>query len=131
MRRLPPALLASYEQLIVTNLLLSQENSYSEALRRLERGAAPRAVRRAIAFIEDHLDAPVTLADIIAASGVPGRTLLKQFEDQRGTSPMRYLRERRLERAHEPRGVGEGVRATRRLPPGAAHRGDLPPRRPG
>jgi transcriptional regulator GlxA family with amidase domain len=41
------------------------------------------------------------LPDIVAASGIPGRTLLKHFRDFRGTSPMRYLRRARFERVHQ------------------------------
>jgi transcriptional regulator GlxA family with amidase domain len=46
-----------------------------------------------------HLDQPITLADLVSASGVPGRTLLKHFENRWGMSPMRYLRKARLEHA--------------------------------
>src|SRR5215470_16267589 len=39
-----------------------------------------------------HLDSVVTLADIVAASRVPGRTLFKHFNEYRGVSPMGYVR---------------------------------------
>ena len=61
----------------------------------------PADVRRAIEFIEANIDAPIGLPDIVAASGIPGRTLLKHFRDFRGTSPMRYLRQARFERVHQ------------------------------
>jgi AraC-like DNA-binding protein len=96
-----PLLLGMYEQLIITGLLLCQCNTYIDALCRLEKNAAPRDVKRVIDYIQGHLDAPITLADLVAASGVPGRTLLKHFKDHRGTTPMRYLREARLGRARE------------------------------
>ena|SRR5437773_3261164 len=54
-----------------------------------------------IHFIEANIDAPIGLPDIVAASGIPGRTLLKHFRDFRGTSPMRYLRRARFRRVHE------------------------------
>ena len=38
----------------------------------------------------------------VAASGVPGRTLIQHFRDFKGTSPMRYLRNARYERVREP-----------------------------
>lgn len=91
-----PILLGMYEQLIMAGLLLSHCNTYTDALCRLETSRTPRAVKSAIDYIEGHLHAPVTLADIVAASGIPGRTLLKHFQDHRGTSPMRYLRDARL-----------------------------------
>ena len=94
-------LLGMYEQLIVTGLLLCQCNTYTDALNRLEKNAAPRDVKRAIDYMQAHLDAPIMLADLVAASGVPGRTLLKHFNDHRGTTPMRYLRDARLGRVRE------------------------------
>jgi transcriptional regulator GlxA family with amidase domain len=48
-----------------------------------------------------HLDVPIRLADIVRASGVPGRTLFKHFNDCRGISPMRYLRNARLDKVRE------------------------------
>ena len=58
-------------------------------------------IRRAIDYMQSHLHAPVTLADIVAASGIPGRTLLKHFKDWRGVSPMRHLRNVQLAHARQ------------------------------
>ena len=91
----------SFEQFIMTALLLWHPHNYSDALRRLEKPIAPRDVKRAIDYIEAHLDSVVTLADIVAASHVPGRTLFKHFKDYRGASPMRYLRMARLKKVRE------------------------------
>ncbi|MCW5749098.1 MAG: AraC family transcriptional regulator [Alphaproteobacteria bacterium] len=96
-----PILAGMYEQLIITGLLLCQANTYTAALERRAAPAAPHEVQRAIDYMHSRLDAPITLADIVAASGIPGRTLLKHFRDHRGTSPMRYLRQARLARARE------------------------------
>lgn len=96
-----PVMLNMYEQLIVTGLLLGQPNNYTAALQRLENKVAPGDVKRAIDFIEAHLQLPVTLSDIAKASGVPGRTLLEHFKAHRSVSPMRYLRDARLTRARE------------------------------
>ena len=90
-----------FEQFITTALLLSHPHNHSQALERLDKTVAPRGVRRAIDYMQSHLHAPVTLADIIAASGVAGRTLLKHFKDWRGVSPMRYLRNVRLAHARQ------------------------------
>ena len=96
-----PVLLSMYEQLILNNLLLSQPNNYTDRLLRVETKLAPANVRRAIDFIEAHLQMPITLADITTASGVPGRTLLQHFRDHHGTSPIRYMRDARFARARE------------------------------
>jgi AraC-like DNA-binding protein len=96
-----PAAMIMLEQFIFTALLMSHPHNYSAALQRLERPIAPRDVKRAIDYIHAHVDAPITLADIVRASGVPGRTLFKHFNDCRGQSPMRYLRNVRLDKARE------------------------------
>ncbi len=86
-----------FEQVVLTGLLLSQPHNYSQALRSIK-PAAPRDIKRAVDYIEAHLDMPVTMADLVAASQVPGRTLFQHFRDFKGISPMRYLREARFER---------------------------------
>src|SRR4029078_7980976 len=82
-------------------LLLSHPHNYSQALERLDRPVARRDVKRAIDYMQSHLDASITLAGGVAASGVPGRTLFKHFKDWKGVSPMRYLRNIRLAQARE------------------------------
>lgn len=96
-----PLLLSMYEQLILNTLLLTQPNTYTERLQRVGTKLAPVNVRRALDFIESNLQAPITLADITEASGVPGRTLLQHFRYHRGTSPIRYMRDARFARARE------------------------------
>jgi AraC-like DNA-binding protein len=91
----------AFEQFITTALLLSHPHNHSEALRRLDRPMAPRDVKRAIDYMQAHADASVTMADIVAVSGVPGRTLFKHFKDWKGVSPMRHLRNIRLARVRQ------------------------------
>lgn len=64
----------------------------------------PRVLRpgtRAVHLGEGHVDAPVTVADLIEVAGVPGRTLFKHFRDSKGVSPIRYLRNARFRKARE------------------------------
>jgi AraC-like DNA-binding protein len=96
-----PIMAGMYEQLIITGLLLYQPSNYSGALDRDPAPVTPRDVQRAIDYMQGRLDEPITLADIVAASGIPGRTLLKHFRDRHGMSPMRYLRNARLARVRE------------------------------
>jgi len=98
---LNPVTTSTFEQFILTELLLSQPHNYVEALRRRERAIAPRDVKRAIDYMEANLDSAVTLGAIVEAAGVAGRTLLKHFRDARGVSPMRYLRNARFEKVRE------------------------------
>ena len=98
---LNPIMMSMFEQLITTGLLLSHQHNHSAALRGRDRSIAPRDVKRAIDYLQANLDAPVTLADLVAAAGVPGRTLLKHFRDSKGMSPMRYLRNARFLEARQ------------------------------
>ena len=98
---LNPLTMSLFEQLIMTGLLLSHPHNYSDRLNGRTWSIAPRDVKRAIDYMQSRLDAPVTLADLVAASGVPGRTLFQHFRDSKGTSPMRYLRNARFEKVRQ------------------------------
>ncbi|PZE86763.1 AraC family transcriptional regulator [Curtobacterium sp. MCBD17_032] len=55
--------------------------------------AAPSAaVRRAIAYIDDHLREPITAQDIASAARLSQRGLSLAFQRERGQSPMQYVR---------------------------------------
>ena len=51
--------------------------------------------------MEANLTSPIGLAEITAAAGVPGRTLLEHFRRYKGISPMGYLRRARFVRVRE------------------------------
>ena len=98
---LNPITMSMFQQFIMTGLLLSHPHNYLQALRRRARRIAPRDVKRAIDYMEAHLDSAVTLEAIVEASGVAGRTLLKHFRDTKGVSPMRYLCDARFKKVRE------------------------------
>jgi len=91
-----PLIMGQFEQFVMTGLLLAHPHNFSAILRRLERPITPRDVRRAIDYIHGNLRTPITLSDLVAQSGVAGRTLVKHFNEFMGTSPMRYIRNARL-----------------------------------
>ncbi|QUQ68576.1 helix-turn-helix transcriptional regulator [Kutzneria sp. CA-103260] len=62
--------------------------------------AHPDTVRRAVAFIDDHAQADLAVADIAAAIHVSVRTVQLAFRRHLGTTPMGYLRRVRLTHAH-------------------------------
>jgi AraC-like DNA-binding protein len=99
--------LGSLEQFIINELLLSHWHNYSEAIHGRASAVGPRDLRRAIDYMEANLKSPVKLTDIVEASGVPGRTLMKHFEAFRGVSPMQYLRRARLEQVNQELRTGE------------------------
>ena len=61
----------------------------------------PRDIRRVVDYLETHLDSPLTVADLVAASQVAGRTLFQHFRDFTGMSPMRYLRNMRFAKVRD------------------------------
>ena len=98
---LNPITMTAFEQFIMTALLLSHAHNYSNALQRLEKTITPRDVRRAIDYIEAHLDRAITIADLVEATGVAGRSLFIHFKQFKGVSPMRYARNARLSKVHQ------------------------------
>ncbi|MFI7117506.1 helix-turn-helix transcriptional regulator [Amycolatopsis sp. NPDC049868] len=63
--------------------------------------AHPATLRRAIAFIDDHAQLDISVAEIAAAAHVTIRALQYAFRRHRGTTPMGYLRHARLQHAHQ------------------------------
>lgn len=58
---------------------------------------APQIVKRLDAFLREHLDQPIHLAQLCDATGVSERSLRNACHAVCGTSPKRYLTRRRLE----------------------------------
>jgi AraC-like DNA-binding protein len=63
--------------------------------------AAPSAVRRATAFIDDHAGEPIGLAEIAAAARLSPRAVQDAFRRHLETTPMTHLRQVRLRRAQQ------------------------------
>ena len=61
--------------------------------------AAPAAIRRAQAYIDENAGSPLSVAEIAAASSLTVRALQYAFRRHLGMTPMNYLRRTRLERA--------------------------------
>jgi transcriptional regulator GlxA family with amidase domain len=63
--------------------------------------AGSRATRRAVAYMEQHLQSPISIADVAIAAGVSTRALQSSFQRQFGVTPSHYLRGLRLRAARE------------------------------
>ena len=99
--RWSPTTLMDFSEFVLTSLLLYHPHNYSDALRRSARMVTPRDIRHAVDYLEAHLDSPLTVADLVAASQVAGRTLFLHFRDFTGMSPMRYLRNLRFAKVRD------------------------------
>ncbi|WP_426569915.1 helix-turn-helix transcriptional regulator [Streptomyces canus] len=62
--------------------------------------ARPATLRRALAYIDDHADEPLTVADIAEAAHVTVRALQYAFRRHMETTPLAHLRRVRLSHAH-------------------------------
>jgi AraC-like DNA-binding protein len=71
---------------------------------------SPATVRRATAYIEAHADVPLTLSDIADGAGIHARALQYAFRRHLDTTPLGYLRQVRLERAHRDLQVADPSR---------------------
>jgi AraC-like DNA-binding protein len=97
----PPVLAAEIEHSIMTTLLLSQRHNYTDAIFSAQPLPAPRVVRRVVELIDSTPTKAFTVADLATHAGVSERSLHAAFRRQLGTSPMSYVRRRRLEQAHD------------------------------
>ena len=98
--QMPPSKwVEAQEETLIQHLLLCQRHNYSELLQRRS-STARRNVRMAEDYIRSHLQDPLDLARIAQASGSSVRSLCAAFKDQHGVSPMAFVREQRMQKAH-------------------------------
>lgn len=94
---------AHLDETLIGHLLMHHAHNYSHLEPRdgTYVSVAPKCVKLAEQYIEEHISDPLTLFDIAEYSGVTVRTLLRNFRECRGRTPMEVLRERRLEQVHQ------------------------------
>jgi AraC-like DNA-binding protein len=96
-----PLLEAELRRHALRTTLAAFPTTFLDALdRTAQRGAAPRTVRRAIAYIEQHAREPITVDDIAAAVSISTRGLQYAFKRALDVTPTEYLRGVRLDGAH-------------------------------
>lgn len=89
------------EAALMTGLLEAHRHNFTDALQRNHSAdLAPRLVRQAEEHMLAHIDQPLALDDVAEAVGVSARALQYAFRRFRDTTPMAFLRQSRLERAH-------------------------------
>ncbi|EME55021.1 AraC family transcriptional regulator [Amycolatopsis decaplanina] len=96
-----PLAAAHFEQALVHGLVDLQPHDHFATLPAYAHPALPRAVRRAMAYCEEHAGEPVSVADMAAAARVSLRTLQARFRIDFGATPAAYLRRVRLDRVHQ------------------------------
>jgi AraC-like DNA-binding protein len=86
---------------LVHGLLLVADHPYRDVVTGRTPAVSSRAIRTAIELIEAEAHLPLTVSSIAARCYVSVRSLQEDFRRQLGTSPMAFLREVRLRRAHQ------------------------------
>jgi AraC-like DNA-binding protein len=86
---------------VLSGLLLSVPHRYHEELVAPATAGPPRAIRRVLDLINDEPDGVFTVADLARAARMSVRSLQEGFRRHVGCTPMAYLQQTRLARAHE------------------------------
>lgn len=90
------------ERSLISGLLLSQPHSYSEQLHSEPVQPPPRdGLDKVIEEIHRAPDRNYTVADLARLANTSARSLQLAFQENHQISPMRYLRQVRLDRAHD------------------------------
>lgn len=101
-----PLLSGAATRLLAATLLTTFPNTWVTEPHHQDRtDATPTTLTRAIDFIETNADLDISMVDIARAAFVTVRAVQLAFRRHLDTTPMVYLRQIRLERAHEQLGV--------------------------
>jgi AraC-like DNA-binding protein len=95
-----PQIAARLGRVLMASVLVSCRHNYSEELAAPAGSRHPRAIREALAAIEDDPTGLGSVSQIAKVSGLSVRALEDGFQRHVGVSPMRHLRRTRLARAH-------------------------------
>lgn len=85
---------------LLAGLCIAADHQYRDVLDARGNPTTPATIRRAVAFIDDHLHEPITTISVAAAVGLSVRTLERGFSRFLSTSPRRYIERARLGMAH-------------------------------
>ena len=91
-------ILEDMERNLLTSLLYSFRHNYMDALQAQEVQAAPKHVKLAEDYIHAHLKDPLSIDDLVTVTGVSQRSVFEGFKSFRGTTPMKYVLQLRLEK---------------------------------
>jgi AraC-like DNA-binding protein len=96
-----PLISGSAARLLAATVLATFPNTaVTEPTAQDRQDATSSTLRRAIAFIDEHAHIDLSVVDIAAAANVSVRAVQFAFRRHLDTTPMAYLREVRLDRAH-------------------------------
>jgi AraC-like DNA-binding protein len=102
------------EETLLSLLLNTVPHNFSALLAKAACVPAPYYMRRVYQYIAAHACEPVTLSDMVEASGVSARSLHAGFRQYQDTTPMGYLKAHRLDLARQrlAKAQSEGLSVT-------------------
>ena len=89
------------EELMISTLLYIQPSNYRDGVRNPDATSGRSAVRRALEYIDQHLAEPMTMDDLARHACVSVRSIQSGFREDLGTTPIAYVRDRRLDKVRE------------------------------
>lgn len=97
---LHPIVAAPMAECLMNGLLVAAEHDYRAELYE-PKPALPSIVRLAVDYLEEHAQHPLTVADVAKNVGVSVRSLQVGFRTSLGTTPMRKLKDIRMQKARK------------------------------
>ena len=89
------------EELLISTLLYLQPSNYSSRLRLAPTKSGRVAVTRSVDYIEQHLAEPISLTDLAEHTKMSPRSIQAGFREDLDTTPVAYIRDRRLDRVRQ------------------------------
>lgn len=96
-----PLAVQRMEQVLLHNLLFAQPHNYSAEIVRDARAPGPGPVQQAVELLRSRPAHPWTVVELASAVSISVRSLQDGFRHSLDTTPMAYLRLRRLEAARQ------------------------------
>lgn len=88
---------AAMEELMVSTLLYIQPSNYYDRVRNVHSRSGRAAVRRSVEYIDEHLAEPISMNHLARHACVSIRSIQAGFREDLGTTPVAYIRDRRLD----------------------------------
>ncbi|WP_459984045.1 AraC family transcriptional regulator [Nocardioides sp. AN3] len=95
-----PLIAAQVSSTLMTGLLLAADHPHRGELEAPAAPATAPHVQRAVRYIEENAQEPLTIPGIASAVGMTTRTLQRGFAEHLGSTPHEYLTRVRMDQAH-------------------------------
>jgi AraC-like DNA-binding protein len=91
-----PAAVASFEEALITAMLLGLDHNLVDVLREPQPDAGSAVVRRVEEYLEAHASAPIDMPTLARVTGYSTRSIHRAFRRHRDCTPMAFLADTRM-----------------------------------